>query len=230
MSIIRLRPVAFGATGVLLIAALPSLTGVVILSDLVTGSASPLSEPADAARRAAYPAALWLHILGGAGFGLLGLLQFSARLRRRWPGLHRWSGRVLVTGGAGLALSGLWMNVVYPNPIDSLLHDGLQTLASVALLACLALGVRAILRRQIAAHRGWMMRAYALCLGAGTQTLLLLPLFLIGQMPPVLVVDMVFGGAWLVNLAVAEWLIRRRVVQGSVVPPLVRTQTGQGQF
>ncbi len=212
MSIIRLRPVAFGATGLLLIATLPSLTGVVILSDLVTGSASPLSEPADAARRAAYPAALWLHILGGAGFGLLGLMQFSSRLRRRWPGVHRWSGRVLVTAGAGLALAGLWMNAVYPNPVDSLLHDGLQTVASVALLACLGLGLWSIRRRRIALHRAWMMRAYALCLGAGTQTLLLLPLFLAGKMPPVLVVDLVFGGAWLVNLAVAEWLIRRRGV------------------
>lgn len=35
--------------------------------------------------------------------------------------------------------------------------------------ACLVLGFTAIRRRDIAAHRAWMIRAYAIGLGAGTQ-------------------------------------------------------------
>ena len=35
--------------------------------------------------------------------------------------------------------------------------------------ACLVLGVAAIRRRDIAAHRAWMIRAYAIGLAAGTQ-------------------------------------------------------------
>ena len=34
---------------------------------------------------------------------------------------------------------------------------------------CLVLGVTAIRRRDIAAHRAWMIRAYAIGLAAGTQ-------------------------------------------------------------
>lgn len=212
----RLRPAAFGVAAVALIAAMPSLTGVIILQDLVSGKASALTDPVDAMRRAAYPASLWLHILGGSGFVLLGLLQFSATLRRHLPWLHRWSGRVLVAGGLGMALAAFWMNYIHPNRNDSGLHDALQTIASMALIATLGLGIAAIRRRQITAHRAWMMRAYALCLGAGTQTLFLLPLFLSGHMPAVPVQDFVFGMAWVVNLAIAEALIRRQ-------PPVART-------
>lgn len=206
----RLRPAAFGLAGVIVIAALPSLIGAVILQDLISGKPSAMTEPADALRRASYPGALWLHILGGAGFVLLGLLQFSAPLRRRLPWLHRWSGRVLVAGGLGLALASFWMNYRHPNLNDTGVHDALQTIAALALIVTLGLGIAAIRQRQIMAHRAWMMRAYALCLGAGTQTLLLLPLFASGHLPPVWAQDLVFGMAWVVNLAVAEWMIRRK--------------------
>lgn len=206
----RLRPAALGVAGILLIAALPSLIGALILAEMVRGTAGGLSEPADVLRRAAYPGAIWLHILGGAGFVLLGMMQFSTRLRQKVPMLHRWSGRVLVAGGLGLAFASFWMNFRYPNTNDSGLHDALQTMASVALLGCLGFGIRAIKAGKIRPHRAWMTRAYALCLGAGTQTLFLLPLFAIGHPPPVLIQDIVYGGAWVVNLAVAEWWIRRR--------------------
>ena len=53
-----------------------------------------------------------------------------------------------------------------------------------------------------------MMRCYAITLGAATQTVLLLPVFLmLGEVKGVLV-DLVFIAAWGVNLAAAEWLIR----------------------
>ena len=37
------------------------------------------------------------------------------------------------------------------------------------MILCLVLGLRAILRRDVPTHRAWMIRAYALGLGAGTQ-------------------------------------------------------------
>jgi uncharacterized membrane protein len=39
----------------------------------------------------------------------------------------------------------------------------------------LCLGVAAIRRRDISRHRAWMLRAYALGLGTGTQVVTLLP-------------------------------------------------------
>ena len=38
-----------------------------------------------------------------------------------------------------------------------------------AMVACLVLGFTAIRRRDIPAHRAWMIRAYAIALAAGTQ-------------------------------------------------------------
>jgi len=66
----------------------------------------------------------------------------------------------------------------------------------------------AVRRRDIAAHRAWMIRAYALSLGAGTQV------FTEGFGGAIfgtgdLAGDLAKGAAWVVNLAVAEWIVRR---------------------
>ena len=70
------------------------------------------------------------------------------------------------------------------------------------------LGFAAIRRRDIAAHRAWMIRGYALGLGAGTQVFtegIGGAIFGTG----VLAGDLAKGAAWAINLGVAEWAIRR---------------------
>ena len=54
-----------------------------------------------------------------------------------------------------------------------------------------------------------MVRAYALGQGAGTQVLLLLPVTVLAGEVTGLARDVVMTGAWLGNLAVAEWMLRR---------------------
>jgi uncharacterized membrane protein YozB (DUF420 family) len=74
--------------------------------------------------------------------------------------------------------------------------------------ASIILGLAAIRRRDIARHRAWMTRAYALALGAGTQAFTVgfgEALFGTG----VVRTDLMMGAAWIINLAVAEWIIRR---------------------
>ena len=84
-----------------------------------------------------------------------------------------------------------------------------------AMTASLVLGVAAIRRRDIARHRAWMTRAYALALGAATQ------LFTLGIGPAVfgpgvLTHDLSLGAAWIINLAVAEYVIRRSAHRATV--------------
>jgi drug/metabolite transporter (DMT)-like permease len=74
--------------------------------------------------------------------------------------------------------------------------------------ASIVLGLAAVRRRDFAGHRVWMMRAYALGLGAGTQ------IFTVGFGEAVfgtgvVRADLLLGSAWVINLAVAEWIIRR---------------------
>jgi hypothetical protein len=103
------------------------------------------------------------------------------------------------------------MTVFYPRvPNDSDLLDGFRLLFGSAMVLSLALGMAAILRRDIAQHRAWMIRGYAIGQGAGTQVLTYLPWFLIFGKTGELSRALLMGAAWAINLAVAEWIIRGR--------------------
>ena len=200
---------AASRAGLLLVALPPVLIGGFVLHSMATHGLNGVSDQADLARRASYPLAMVLHVLGGSAMVTLGLLQFSATLRRRAPGLHRWMGRALLALGAGFALTGLWMNASPLALPETQLHDGAQNIMSAAFLAVAALGIAAARRRDFAAHRAWMFRAYAISMGAGTQTLILFPVFLTTGKVEGLAADLVFIGAWVLNLALAEVLIAR---------------------
>jgi len=164
--------------------------------------------PTDA-RFAGSPVPLGVHVVGAIGYALFGAFQFSARLRRRHPGWHRRTGRVLVVFGLAVAFSGLWMTLGYPRKEGT--GDILwatRLLVSSGMGVSLVLGLVAIRHRNVAVHRAWMMRAYALALGAGTQA------FTVGFGEAifgtgVVRTDLMMAVAWALNLAVAEWFIVR---------------------
>jgi uncharacterized membrane protein len=156
----------------------------------------------------ASPAPVVVHVLAAAVYAVFGAVQFSARLRRRHPGWHRRAGRVLVGAGLLVAGSGLWMTLFYPGAPGGDLLWGIRLVVGSAMVASIVAGFTAIRRRDIAAHRAWMMRAYALALGAGTQTVtqgIGEAFFGTGDLSTAISV----GSGWVVNAAVAEWVIRR---------------------
>ena len=74
--------------------------------------------------------------------------------------------------------------------------------------ASIVLGFAAIRRGDVTHHRAWMTRAYALALGAGTQV------FTQGIGEAIfgtseLTSDLMLGAGWVINLAVAELVIRK---------------------
>ena len=176
---------------------------------LVGFAGGPQLIPADP-RFTASPVPLVVHILSAVTYAVLGAFQFSSGIRRRHPGWHRAAGRVLVVLGLAVAGSALWMTQFYAQPehTGDLLY--LFRLAfGTGMAACIVLGFTAIRRRDISRHRAWMTRAYALALGAGTQV------FTQGFGEAILGThegtrDVLLGSAWLINLAVAEYVIRRR--------------------
>jgi hypothetical protein len=178
------------------------------------GTADKLAESvAESARFVAMPLPVVLHIAGATLFCLLGAFQFDAVRRRRSPVLHRTAGRVAAVGGMLAALTGLWMTIGYPIPaaLQGDLLYGVRVLVGVSMALCLVASVRAVLRRRIDQHRAWMVRAYALGQGAGTQVLLLLPVTLIVGAPTFFVRDVLMVSAWGLNVLFAEWIIRRRL-------------------
>lgn len=185
---------------------LPLFFGVLRLVELTGGPARMPANP----RLNASPVPVVVHIASAVGYTVLGAFQFSAGLRRRRPGWHRAGGRVLVLLGLAVALSALWMTLGYARqPGTGVLAYLLRLGFGTAMTASLVLGVAAIRRRDIARHRAWMTRAYALALGAATQ------LFTLAIGPAVfgtgvLIHDLSLGAAWVINSAVAEYIIRRR--------------------
>jgi hypothetical protein len=78
------------------------------------------------------------------------------------------------------------------------------------MVASIGLGIRAISRRDFAGHGRWMTRGYAIGVAAGTQALLLIPGAIVFGPTDRLSRALLMGAAWLLNLVVAELVIRRR--------------------
>jgi hypothetical protein len=77
------------------------------------------------------------------------------------------------------------------------------------MLLSIFLAVAAIKGGDIATHRAWMIRAFALGQGAGMQVVVLLPWMLLFGQPSMLHRDLLMSLAWLINLLVAEMAIQR---------------------
>ena len=198
-------------SALLVLAAIPLLAGALRVIQLLGG---PELIPADH-RFADVPLPLVIHIVAAATYLVVGAFQFVPRLRRQHPAWHRRAGRVLFVAGLLVAGSALWMTVFYATkPGTGLLLYLLRLVFASAMAACLVLGVATIRRGDVAGHRAWMTRAYAIGLDAGTQAItggIGIALFGHGALQG----DIAMGSAWFINLAVAEWIIRRQDGSGT---------------
>ncbi len=187
------------------LALVPAFFGSLRLVELAGGPASLPANP----RLNAFPVPVVVHIVSAIGYGVLGAFQFSAALRRRRPAWHRAVGRLLLVLGLAVALSALWLTLFYPRqPGTGALAYVFRLAFGSGLAVSLVLGLTAIRRYDVPRHRAWMTRAYALALGAATQLLTLgigPALFGPGQLTH----DLSLGAAWIINLAIAEYVIRR---------------------
>lgn len=185
----------------------PALGGAVRLSQLAGGT----TITPENARFLAAPLPIALHIISAVTYSLLGPFLFSAGLRRRYRTWHRVAGRVLLPCAAVVAITGLWMTLTYPWPAnDGVVVYAERLVFGTAMLVSIALGVVALVRRRYKVHGEWMIRAYAIGMGAGTQVLTHLPWFvLVDTAPGTTPRAVMMGLGWVINVVVAEWIIRR---------------------
>ncbi|TAK27852.1 MAG: DUF2306 domain-containing protein [Myxococcaceae bacterium] len=194
------------AFALILLSAIPIIGGVLRLKGIAPGA--PVTP--DNVRFVNAPAPIVLHVVSASLFCVFGAFQFVAGFRRRMPRWHRVAGRLWTALGLVAGLSGLWMNLSYDLPAtDNALLYAFRLLFGSAMVACLALGFAAMRRKDVRRHSAWMTRGYAIGLGAGTQALVQVPFSLDGP-PGVLGRSLLMGAGWGINLAIAEWLIRRR--------------------
>ena len=165
-----------------------------------------------------HPTMFYTHAIVAALALLLGVWQFLPATRRRpW---HRYAGRayagaVLIGGISGFVVS-------LTTEVGPAAGVGFSILA-VLWLAATAIGVARARLRKFESHRAWMIRSYALASAAITLRIILG----VGQAS-----GMAFDTAyiiaawtsWTINLAIAEWVIRRgRAGSRPINPQIARS-------
>lgn len=117
-------------------------------------------EPGDAAGNRQFAG----HVLLAAVMTLAGLAQLVPALRRRWPRLHRWSGRLFLATAALLALGGLWLTWGRGSYLT--VTGALAISIDAALiLFCGAQAFITARARDFAAHRRWALRTFIVASG-----------------------------------------------------------------
>ncbi|MDJ0753279.1 MAG: DUF2306 domain-containing protein [Ardenticatenaceae bacterium] len=195
-------------TGLILLSLVPSVGGTFRLFQLATGTGiTP-----ETARFFAQPFPVVAHIISVILYSLLGALQFAPRFRRRHLKLHRRIGRILIPAGFVTAISGLWMSHFYPWPAyDGIALYIMRLLVGGGMIIALVLATDTIRRRKFRQHGAWMIRAYALAMGAGTQVFSHIPIFVLQQEFTLTNRALAMGAGWLINILVAEWVIATRL-------------------
>jgi uncharacterized membrane protein len=165
--------------------------------------------PEDSARLATAPLSHFTHAVSGALFGLIGPLQFGRVLAAKFGRLHRVLGRIFVAAGAVLTISSLSLLFHFPSDASSLVSGG-RLVFGIALGISLIFAMTAIRQHDFNRHRNWMIRAYALGIGATAVSLVFIPIFAITGEPPMgLVSDIAFIGSWAFCVILAEVIVRR---------------------
>jgi hypothetical protein len=196
------------AAGLILLSLVPMIAGSVRIVELAGGA----EITAENARFFASPLPVIIHIISSVLFSIAGAFQFVPSFRHRHLRWHRAAGWLLMPSGLAAALSGLWMTLFYPWPDgDGMLLYAMRLVFGLAMLLAIVFSVTAIQRRDFRTHGDWIIRAYAIGLGAGTQVLTHLPWFiLVGGTPDEFSRALMMGAGWIVNIVVAEWIIHRK--------------------
>lgn len=151
--------------------------------------------------------AFFIHVYASFWVLFAGFTQFSRRLMKRNPGLHRIFGYIyvtdviLITGPAGL-LMGFYAN------------GGITSRVAFVLLAllwiyCTVMALVKARQKDFRSHRAFMIRSYALTLSALTLRAWKYAITNTWELPPMDVYRSVAWLGWVPNLLLAELMIQR---------------------
>ncbi len=195
--------------GLIAFSFVPILAGSIRLIELGSGAQITPNN----ARFFTAPLPIVLHIISFSIYCILGAFQFAASFRSHKPNWHRAAGWIIILCGLCAALTGLWMTLFYPTinypPVN---FDGpvlyvMRLLVGSAMALFISLGFAAILKRDIQNHRIWMMRGFALGLGASTQVFTHIPMFLFPNIQGELARTLCMGAGWTINFVAVELMI-----------------------
>lgn len=158
--------------------------------------------------------AFFIHVYASIWVLLAGFTQFSGKIKRNNPRLHRIMGYVyvtdilLITGPAGL-LMGFYAN------------GGPGSRIAFIMLAALwifftAMALIKAKQKDFKSHRQFMIRSYALTLSALTLRAWKYAINNSFELPPMDVYRVVAWAGWVINLGVAEYIIYRSKIKSTI--------------
>ncbi len=113
-----------------------------------------------------YNGSFYIHIFAGAVCIITALIQFSRYILKKSKAIHRWSGRLYVFVVLFLgAPTGLYMSFFAKG---SFAERSLFLFMAITWFITTLLGLTTILKRNIVAHKFWMLRSYAMAMTAVT--------------------------------------------------------------
>jgi hypothetical protein len=159
---------------------------------------------------AAHPLLTLIHIIPGLLFMLLAPLQFAKRLRTGYPQAHHVIGYIVLISGLIIGSTALIMG--FTMAVGGITETLAVTLYGIAFLFSLVKAYLHIIKREIALHREWMIRAVAIGLAVSTTRPIVGVFFATSRFTG-LTVQQFFGVAfWIaftLHVIVAEVWIRR---------------------
>ena len=146
-----------------------------------------------------------IHSLPGAIYFLIAPMQFSNKIRS-YKKTHRILGRVFTLCGLFICISGVF--IVFKLPFS-----GIQEIVPIVFFAMLfaftlARAIIYAIRRNITAHREWIIRNFSIGLGIATLRVFYIPFLLLSNMDPLTFFPIIIWLGFGINIIIAELWIR----------------------
>lgn len=154
------------------------------------------------------PVPILMHVIFGSLFLILGAIQMSSGIRRKYRKLHRRIGWIAALSAVVFSLYGVWMVFVYPpHSAASQMVDIGRVFFGTAIPIFIVLGIWAAIQKDMNAHRAWMIRGYAIAASSGLQSYLIaIVTAVMGRFDPQVADAMIVLG-WFIGVIAAEKII-----------------------
>jgi hypothetical protein len=166
----------------------------------------PGGRPAVDGTFALHPVFTFVHIVTGAVFLLLGILQFLPAIRRSRPRLYRRSRIGLLITGYIVGLSAMALPFVL-QPIGGINEAAASLFFGLYFLAALSKLWRYTYRQQPQLQREWTIRAFTVALAVATIRPIVVLFFIFSHQPPQVFFGTAFWLGFTLHAIVAEtWI------------------------
>ena len=155
--------------------------------------------------------AVVMHVASAVIVMLAGAVQLVPQVRSRFPGFHRWNGRIYMLTAVVLSMAGLYMTWIRGSVGDLSVHLG-STLNAVLIWLCGGMALRYALARDFRTHRRWALRFF-LVVSASWFFRIGFFLWLLAFKGPFGFDPVTFRGPFLTFMTFAQYLIPLAVLE-----------------